>query len=316
METDEEAGRNTPALSVIITCFNRATTIGETLAGLATQRWEQPWELIFADNGSTDASISIFEAWARETPHVRTRFLDASAERGKHFALNTSVAATRAPALAIVDSDDVPGEGWLAAMGQALAVHPIVAARMDFERLNEGWARESWGDFQSRGLDRLSFAPQFVHAAGASMGMQRAVIDQIGGFDAHSGCLEDTEFCIRAQIAGFEITFVPDAVIHYRARSDLRAMFRQSYNWGYYEMNLVSRHRDLVCFAGGWRHYLRSWRRVLRYHLRRGLRPTPETMLSAAWLRTGTGRLSGQLAGILRFRVPPYRPPGEREGSA
>jgi glycosyltransferase involved in cell wall biosynthesis len=315
METDEEPDGDTPALSVIVTCLNRATTIGETLAGLAKQRWDQPWELIFADNGSTDASISIFEDWARGNPHVTTQFIDASSERGKSFALNTAIAAARAPALAIVDSDDVPGEGWLGAMGRALAMHPMVAARMDFDQLNEGWARESWGSFQGRELERLPFVPQFVHAAGASMGFQRGVIDRIGGFDAHSGTLEDTDFCIRAQIAGFQITFVPDAVIHYRTRSDLRALFKQSYDWGYSEMKLVDRYRDLVCFAGGWSHYLRSWRRLLRRHLRSGLYPTPETMLSAAWLRTGTGRLGGQLAAIVRFRVPPYCPPGERGGS-
>ncbi len=312
MEIGNEPDGATPALSVIVTCFNRASTIGETLAGLATQRWDGPWELIFADNGSTDGSISMFEAWARGNPQVRTQFIDASAERGKHFALNKAISASRAPALAIVDSDDVPGEGWLGAMGRALAVHPIVAARMDLDRLNSGWARDSWGGFQGQELERLPFAPHLVHAAGASMGVQKAIIDRIGGFDPHSGCLEDTEFCIRAQVAGFEITFVPEAVIHYRARSDLRALFRQSCEWGYYEMKLVCRYRDLVCFTDGWWHYQRSWRRVVRRHLRRGLYPTPETMLTAAWLRTGTGRLGGQLAGILRFRVPPYCPPGER----
>jgi hypothetical protein len=30
-------------------------------------------------------------------------------------------------------------------------------------------------------------------------------------------------------------------------------------------------------------------------------------MLSAAWLRAGIGRLAGQLTGMLRHRLPPYR---------
>ena len=237
--------------------------------------------------------------------------MDASGERGKPFALNTAVAAARAPALAIVDSDDVPGEGWLGAMGRALAVHPIVAARIDFDRLNKGWVRESRFDIQRRGLERLAYLPHFVHAAGGSMGMQKTVTDRIGGFDGDFARLEDTEICVRAQIAGYDITFVPDAVIHYRARTDLRALFWQLYGWGYYEMKLVSRYRDFGSFAGGWWHYLRSWRRVLHNHLRKGLRPTPTTMRNAAWLRSEGGRLSGQLAGILRYRVPPDCPPRE-----
>lgn len=182
-----------PELSVIITCLNRAAIIGETLAGLAAQHWNRPWEVVFADNGSTDASVEVFKAWARDNAHISTQFVDASAERGKPFALNTAIAAARAPALAIVDSDDVPGEGWLGAMGRALAVHPIVAARIDFDRLNEGWARESRRGFQSRELDRLAFLPHFVHAAGGSIGLQKSVIDRIGGFDP-AFAIEDTEF--------------------------------------------------------------------------------------------------------------------------
>ena len=131
---------------------------------------------------------------------------------------------------------------------------------------------------------------------------------RIGGFDPEFAYLEDTEFSLRAQLAGHRIAFVPEAVMHVRARAELSPIFRQNYNWGRYEMKLVSRYRDRgVAFAGGWRHYLRTWRRLLRHHLRKGLRPAPETMLNAAWLRAGAGRLCGQLAGMLRYRVPPYR---------
>ena len=77
-------------------------------------------------------------------------------------------------------------------------------------------------------------------------------------------------------------------------------------------MKLVGRYRDRgVPFAGGWRHYLRTWRRLLRNNLAKGLRPRPATMLNAAWLRAGAGRLTGQFDGMVRYRVPPYRPPGE-----
>ena len=43
-----------PRLSVIIPCFNAATTIGAQLEALANQAWAEPWELIIADNGSKD----------------------------------------------------------------------------------------------------------------------------------------------------------------------------------------------------------------------------------------------------------------------
>jgi GT2 family glycosyltransferase len=292
---------------VVIACLNAAATLPETLQGLAAQRWDKPWEIVLADNGSTDGSVALFEAFARAHPHLATRVIDASARPGQQYAMNLAVAGTAAPAVAFCDADDVPGEGWLAAMGAALAAHPVVAARMDFARLNVDWVARSREAFQRDGLEPLPFLPGFVHSGGGALGLQRTVIDRVGGFDPEFRYLMDTEFCIRVQLAGFPIVFVPEAVMHIRGRADLGPTFRQSYNWGKYEMSLVDRYRDRVEFAGGWRHYLATWRRVLRHHLLKGLRPRPETMLNAAWLRSGAGRLSGQLAGMLRYRVPPYR---------
>ena len=148
----------------------------------------------------------------------------------------------------------MPGEGWLAAMGAALERHPIVACRIDFDRLNPGWIRRTRGELQHAGLERLAFLPGLVHAGGGTMGLQRRLVEEIGGFDEGFAYLEDTEFGLRAQLAGHRIAFVPEAVMHVRARDELAPIFRQSYSWGRYEMKLVSRYRDRgVDFAGGWR---------------------------------------------------------------
>jgi cellulose synthase/poly-beta-1,6-N-acetylglucosamine synthase-like glycosyltransferase len=305
-----EANSAPMALSVLIPCYNAEATLGETLEALVTQRWDEPWEIVLADNGSTDGSAALFRSVAAANPGIPMRVVDASAQRGQPFALNVAMAAAQAPAFAFCDADDVPGEGWVAAMGRALAEHPLVACRFDFDRLNRGWVRAYRGQMQEEGLDPLPFLPGLVHAGGGSLGFHRSVIDRIGGFDTDFIYLLDTEFCVRAQLAGYTIHFVPEAVMHIRSRQSLPSIFRQSFNWGLYEMKLVARHRDRgVPFRGGGRHFLHSWWRVLRTNLRKGLRPTPETMVNAARLRNRVGRLSGNFAGMLRYRVPPYRPP-------
>lgn len=300
------AGR-TPALSVVVPCRNAAATLGETLEGLARQEWDRPWEIILADNASTDDSVAAFRAFARSHPRLVMRLVDASARRGAQHAMNAGIAASRAPAVAFCDADDVPGDGWLAAMGTALAEHPIVACRIDFQRLNHGWVMKSRGSHQTHRLEELPFLPGLAHAGAGTIGVRRDVVERIGGFDPGFRYHMDTEFCVRAQVAGYPLHFIPEAAMHVRARDALGPLFRQSYNWARYEVKLVDRCRDRAEFAGGCREYARSWRQVMRHHLRPGLRPRPETMLSAAWLRSGVGRLAGQLAGMLRHRLPPYR---------
>jgi glycosyltransferase involved in cell wall biosynthesis len=309
------------AVSVVIACRNGAATLPATLAGLFAQRGAPGFEIVLADNGSTDGSAEVFRAAGARHPAVPMRVL-AVPRRGKPFALNAGIAAARAPALVFCDADDVPGEGWVAAMAAALAAHPLAAPRLDFARLNAGWARASRGTPQSRRLEPLPFLPHLVGAGGAGLGVRREVALALGGFDPDFPYGEDTEFCLRAQVAGFVPVFVPEAVMHVRARGELAALFRQSFRWGRCEMRVVARYRGAgVPFAGGWRRYLAAWRRLLGNHLRKGLVPRPATMLNAARLRMGSGRLAGQLVGMLRHRVPPWGPapepaPGAASASA
>jgi glycosyltransferase involved in cell wall biosynthesis len=55
-------------LSVVIPCLNAAETIGGQLDALRGQNWSEPWEVIIADNGSTDATVNIIKANAHGLP--------------------------------------------------------------------------------------------------------------------------------------------------------------------------------------------------------------------------------------------------------
>ena len=91
-------------ISVIIACFNGAETLAETLASLVIQEWDRSWEIILADNGSTDASVEIFLGLAAARPDG-----DAGggrrAQKGKSFALN-AIRAARGRSLLFCDADD------------------------------------------------------------------------------------------------------------------------------------------------------------------------------------------------------------------
>ena len=60
-----------PALSVVIPCLNGAATLGVQLAALARQEWSEPWEVLLADNGSTDGSAELALGYRDRLPGVR-----------------------------------------------------------------------------------------------------------------------------------------------------------------------------------------------------------------------------------------------------
>ena len=98
-------------LSVVIACFNEEATLAEQFEGLAIQEWSRPCEIVFVDNGSTDDSRAIAEHY--QTRLGNLRIVDASAKRGKSFALNQGVEAALGESIAFADADDQVAPGGL-----------------------------------------------------------------------------------------------------------------------------------------------------------------------------------------------------------
>lgn len=284
-------------LSVIIPCFNGAKTIAVQLEALAKQQWSEPWEVIVSDNGSTDESLAIVEQYREKLPNLR--IVDASKQRGLAHALNCAVPVATAEAVALCDTDDEVAPGWVAAMGEALSKYDFVACRCEFEKLNEPWTLKVRPPFQVDELMYYIYPPYLPHAAGCSLGFRPALHEAIGGFDESIPALPDTDFCWRAQLAGTEIHFVPDAVVHYRFRDTLGSIYRQSRNYAESNILLYKKYRSLGLPKLSWKDSVSSWKRFLKRF--------PQEVLSkeypaGRWVWNLAWRL-GRLQGCIKYRV-------------
>jgi GT2 family glycosyltransferase len=116
-----------------------------------------------------------------------------------------------------------------------------VGGRLEYELLNAPAAlRGTTGRVASKSLMR---AYGRIWASGANLGVHRTALVAVGGFDRdlELGC-EDMDFCIRASDAGFKIGFAPDAVVHYRLRSELSPLLRQKFVMGVGGAHLYAKH--------------------------------------------------------------------------
>jgi glycosyltransferase involved in cell wall biosynthesis len=64
-------------LGVIIPCLDGSQTIAGQLEALARQECSDPWEIVLADNGSTDGTLDIVRRYQERLPNLR--IVDASA---------------------------------------------------------------------------------------------------------------------------------------------------------------------------------------------------------------------------------------------
>ncbi len=281
-------------LSVIIPARNEAATIADQLQALRAQEWSGAWEIVVVDNGSTDATAAIVTEIGRIDPRVR--LVDASERAGLNYARNTGIAAGRGRSFVLCDADDIVAPGWLAAMGDALARHPLVTGALELDALNPPWLADSRGRGDERGLP--TFHQVFPTVHGNNMGMQRDAWEGIGRFDEQVLIgADDIELSMRAWQAMIDVHYVPDAVVHYRYRPEMAALWRQGRNYGKSRPLVVRRLRKLGLPRpgplAGWRSW--AWLVTHLFALR-----TPEGR--AAWLWVAGNRV-GQVEGSLRTRT-------------
>jgi GT2 family glycosyltransferase len=180
-------------------------------------------------------------------------------------------------------------------MVAALERSLVVAARLEICRLNP--ERQVRGDApQSQGLNpgMMGWLP---FGGGATLGVRRSVLDTVGLFDNTVPRNEDVDFCYRAQLNGFSIQFVPDAIVHYRMRPSARSIFQQARGSGRGIPCLYSKFRSAGMPRHGPSAVARFWLGGIRECLRARSRD------DLLWCAGIIGLRIGLLEGSVRYRV-------------
>jgi glycosyltransferase involved in cell wall biosynthesis len=279
---------------VIIPVLNGEDHLAEQLAALASQTYRGQWELVVVDNGCTDRTLEIVR---RSVPLLpAARIADATAKRGLSHARNVGARSARGDFLAYCDADDVVSRGWLEAMAAAAPHTDLVGGRNEWEKLNDPTVI-AWRP--SGRMTELMRSHEFLpYAAGGNLGVWTAVAREIGWDERFVFGSSDFVFAWRAQLAGYRLSFAPDALVHLRFRTSIVATARQFFSYGRSGAQVHRAFRD----SGIPKHdngaALRQWRKLVvqlpdlaASRERRGL-----------WIRTAAYRF-GRLEGSLRARA-------------
>jgi glycosyltransferase involved in cell wall biosynthesis len=283
------------AISVIIPVRNGAGTIEAQLEALSRQSWNGAWELVVADNGSTDDTVERVRAVAHSLPAVR--IVDASARRGPSFARNAGARAAEGETLLFIDADDIVEAGWLGGMAEAAAQHPLIAGVLREHGARTGDPRAGLGR-ETRWSTVLPSGGFLDAAASNNLGVSREAWREIGGFRESMVASEDTAFCWDAQLLGYSIHRVPEAVVTYRMRSRSRDLWRQQYRWGMAAAQLYALYRDRGAPRSSVPGALARWGGLVLM--------APLALVSLDGRRDWVGRVArrvGRLRGSVRFGV-------------
>jgi GT2 family glycosyltransferase/2-polyprenyl-3-methyl-5-hydroxy-6-metoxy-1,4-benzoquinol methylase/tetratricopeptide (TPR) repeat protein len=191
-------------------------------------RTDEPIELVFVDNGSTDGTAD----------YLRTmdgaKLIVNPENRGFPAGVNQGIGAASGRNILLLNNDVVVTTGWLGRLLRALDSAPDVGLvgpcsnhvsgpqqiPADYDDLAAldgfAWDHGKANAGRYRPVDRL---------VGFCLLIRREVIERIGLFDERFGvgCFEDDDFCRRAAAAGYRLLIAADAFVHHFGSRTFRA---------------------------------------------------------------------------------------------
>ena len=220
-----------PVVSIIVRTHNQLVDTKLCLESIE-QHTTESHEIIVVDDASTDGTIDYLRDWASQRPQVS--IISNRNAAGSAGSNNLGMALARGKYIVLLSNDAIVTEGWLTRMTAVFERHHdvglvgprsngLIGAQLDndadYRSLDDMHAHAREVGAKHDGLDRP--AQQLIASC---LMVRRAVIEQIGGFDARfdRGNFEDDDFCLRASVAGYGARIAEDVFIHHSESTERR----------------------------------------------------------------------------------------------
>lgn len=231
-----------PTIDIVIPTCNRGNLIEATIASIRACQGVT-LTLWVIDQSQDDRTKQVVMQHTHADPRVRYVH---TASRGISAARNAGVAAGCAPLVLFTDDDCRVDPDWARQMAQALNKPGVWAV---FGRVLPDRADHPLVNGVTPGIAlgvKLSDQPEMYTANrfnlgfghGASMGVQRTRLEQLGGFDEILGVggplrsWEDRDLGYRILTAGGIILYHPSALLYHRQWRDWGSVWRTTHNYG------------------------------------------------------------------------------------
>ena len=283
-----------PAIDIVICTYNRASGLDLMLENLSRQSCgdRAQWRVLVVDNASTDATAEVVTRHRRKALLRDLRYVFEPVP-GLTAARLRGARETTAPWIAFVDDDNFLEPTWLEAVTRAIRMHGDAGGIggkviLDWEAKPPRYLNEFGFCFAAQDHGEADCIVDSLTGAGMVISRralldcgwldQPLVADRVGAKLTSGG---DVEMAQRVRAAGYDLWFVPDAVLRHRIparRMTRRYLFRINR-----ELGTSSAVIDLLTWPDDWQ----SWQRMARDRRRHWYRLAMRGLRHAIRRRTG-----------------------------
>lgn len=217
-------GTAQPLVSIMMPARNVAPVITDTIASIQQQTYPH-WELVFVDDGSTDATVAVVSALAQLDPRIKVYPLPHG---GRGRARNACIDRMTGEFVAVCDADDISFPERFEKQVRYLQDHPEIGA------VGAHWIPFSTPKPQLGGAVRRfpitpaslrdAFARRKMRFHNATVMLRRRLYSEHGGYNVELRRAQDYEFFSRLSRRGVDFASLDEPLLFYRQEASVPSL--------------------------------------------------------------------------------------------
>jgi glycosyltransferase involved in cell wall biosynthesis len=203
-----------PLVSILMTAYNREEFISQAIESVIASNYEN-WELLIADDCSSDSTYKIAEDYKRRDSRIRV--IKNEYNLGDYPNRNNVATYARGKYLKYLDADDLIYPYGLFAMVSAMELFPTAGFALSYWVIDDEQPYPQF--FESRDIIRNEYLNKSLLAAGPSASIIKTeVFKNIGGFSGKQ-YIGDTELWLKVA-SKYPMVKMAPALVWYRRHPD------------------------------------------------------------------------------------------------
>lgn len=227
-------------VSVVIPVYNDPDGLEVTLESLLDQT-ASGYEVIIADNGSTDDTPNVIQQYVSANTHVKTVTEDDV--QSSYAARNAGIKAAKGEIIAFIDADMWVKSDYIKRIKQVMQESDYPYVGCDVEVVTDDSKVGRYNAISGFPVERYLTERQF--APTCCLVVDQTLFETVGLFDDRLVSNGDREFGNRVVNAGYDLCYEPRITVYHPARDTVQSMISKKVRIGRGSRQLRKYHPDL-----------------------------------------------------------------------